>query len=67
MLALTRFGRHTYAVGSNPEAARRSGINVPRHLVKVYALMGALAGLAGFLSLARFSSTTLSGHSTDNR
>jgi ribose transport system permease protein len=66
VLAATRFGRYTYAVGSNEEAARRAGIAVDRHLIKVYALAGTLSGLAGFLSLARFSTTTLGGHDTDN-
>jgi ribose transport system permease protein len=66
ILRMTRFGRYTYAVGSNAEAPRRAGIHVDRHLVKIYALAGTLAGLAGFLSLARFSTTTLGGHSTDN-
>jgi ribose transport system permease protein len=66
LLAATRFGRHTYAVGSNAEAARRSGIAVDRHLVKVYALAGTLSGLAGFLSVARFATTTVGGHDTDN-
>jgi ribose transport system permease protein len=65
ILHLTQFGRHTYIVGSNIEAARRAGINVDRHLLKLYALSGALAGLAGFLALAQFASTTISGHSTD--
>jgi ribose transport system permease protein len=65
-LYATRFGRYTIAIGSNAEAARRVGINVDRHLTKVYALSGLLAGLAGFLSLARFSTTTIAGHSTDN-
>jgi ribose transport system permease protein len=66
VLRYTRFGRYTLAVGSNAEAARRAGINADLHLIKVYALMGALTGLAAFLSLARFSSTTMAGHSTDN-
>jgi ribose transport system permease protein len=66
VLAATRFGRYTYAVGSNEEAARRAGIPVDRHLIKVYGLAGTLAGLAGFLSLARFSTTTIGGHDTDN-
>jgi ribose transport system permease protein len=66
LLAVTRFGRYTYAVGSNPEAARRASINVSWHLIKVYALAGCLSGLAGYLSVARFATTTLSGHSTDN-
>jgi ribose transport system permease protein len=66
VLAATRFGRHTYAIGSNDEAARRAGINVDRHLIAVYGLAGALAGLAGYMSLARFATTTIGGHSTDN-
>ena len=40
MLAATRFGRHTYAIGSNDEAARRAGINVDRHLIAVYGALG---------------------------
>ena len=66
LLAKTRFGRFTYAVGSNMEAARRAGIAVDRHLMKVYTLAGVLSGLAGFLSLARFGTTTIGGHATDN-
>jgi ribose transport system permease protein len=66
ILAMTRFGRHTYAIGSNDEAARRAGINVDRHLIAVYGIAGLLAGLAGFMNLARFATTTLGGHATDN-
>jgi ribose transport system permease protein len=66
ILAMTRFGRYTYACGSNLEGARRAGVNVDAHLMKVYALGGTLAGLAGFLSLARFGTTSIGGHSTDN-
>ena len=65
VLGTTRFGRHTYIVGSNAEAGRRAGINVDRHLMKLYAISGLTAGLAGWLSLARFATTTISGHSTD--
>jgi ribose transport system permease protein len=65
-LSLTRFGRHTYAIGSNAEAAARAGVAVNRHLIAVYSLAGLLAGLGGFLSLARFGTTTISGHATDN-
>jgi ribose transport system permease protein len=66
LLHATRFGRHTYAIGSNEEAARRAGIAVDRHLIAVYGISGLLSGLAGFLSLARFATTTIGGHSTDN-
>ncbi|GAA2348020.1 ABC transporter permease [Saccharopolyspora halophila] len=66
LLHTTRFGRYTYAIGSNAEAARRSGIKVTRHLLIVYTMTGVLAGLAGFMSLAYFGTTTISGHSNDN-
>ncbi|MFI9385753.1 ABC transporter permease [Kutzneria sp. NPDC052558] len=66
LLSTTRFGRYTYAIGSNEVAAQRTGISVTRHLVLVYALSGVLAGLAGFMSLAYFTTTTLTSHSTDN-
>jgi ribose transport system permease protein len=66
LLAYTRFGRYTYAVGSNAEAARRVGINVDRHLIGVYALMGLLAGVAGGMNLAHYTTTTIAGHTADN-
>ena len=66
VLAYTRFGQHTYAIGSNAEAARRVGIPVDWHLIKVYGISGLLAGVAGCLSLAHFSTTTISGHTADN-
>lgn len=65
VLHFTRFGRHTYVIGSNAEAARRAGINVNKHLVKLYAISGLLAGLAGMMSLVRFSTTTIGGHAQD--
>lgn len=43
----TRFGRYTYAIGGNTEAARLSGINIKRTLWLVYTLMGFLVGVAG--------------------
>jgi ribose transport system permease protein len=63
VLHRTRFGRYTYAVGSNGEAARRAGVRVDRHLVLVYTLAGFCAGLAGILNLAFFASTTIAGQS----
>jgi ribose transport system permease protein len=65
-LHLTRFGLHTAAVGSNAEGCRRVGINVDRQLIKVYALAGLLAGVAGLLNLTFFRSTTIAGHSLTN-
>lgn len=66
MLNMTRFGRYTFAIGSNEEAARRSGINVDLHLIKVYTLTGFLCGLAGLIDVARFGTENLSAHNTDN-
>jgi ribose transport system permease protein len=66
LLHTTRFGRYTFAVGSNPEAARRAGIGVRGHLMKVYLLTGLLAGGAGFMSLAYYSTTGIAAHATDN-
>ena len=66
ILAYTRFGRYTYAIGSNPEAALRAGVNVDWHLIKVYALSGLMAGLAGIVNLAYYGTTTISAHPLDN-
>jgi ribose/xylose/arabinose/galactoside ABC-type transport system permease subunit len=52
----TRTGRHIYAIGGNPQAARVSGVNVDRTLVLVYALCGLLAGFAGLLLAGRTNS-----------
>jgi ribose/xylose/arabinose/galactoside ABC-type transport system permease subunit len=55
-LTYTRTGRHIFAIGGNPQAARVSGINVPRTLVLVYTLCGMLAGLSGLLLAGRTNS-----------
>ena len=52
-LSYTRYGKFTYAIGANRQAARVSGINVSRHLVIVYAIAGTLSGLAGIVAAAR--------------
>jgi inositol transport system permease protein len=52
-LRYTRYGKFTYAIGANREAARVSGIRVARHLIIVYAIAGTLSGLAGVLTAAR--------------
>lgn len=66
VLHLTRFGMHIFALGSNLEALRRAGINVRARMIVIYTLSGALAGIAAVMSNARFSTTTISGHSMDN-
>ncbi len=52
-LRYTRYGKFTYAIGANVQAARVSGIDVGRHLIKVYAIAGLLSGLAGIVTSAR--------------
>jgi len=51
ILARSKFGRHTYVIGGSEEAARRSGINVDRHLIIIYVICGFTAGIAGVLHL----------------
>jgi ribose transport system permease protein len=53
MLSRTSLGRHIYAVGSNAEAARLSGVNVNRVKLFTYVLSGALAGLTGCVLMSR--------------
>lgn len=56
LLAQTRFGQYTYAIGSNREAARRSGVKVSRHLTAIYVLAGMLVGLGGMIAASRVNS-----------
>ena len=53
LLSHTRLGRYTYAIGSNHEAARLSGIPVKRYLLWVYIILGLLTGLAGMIAVSR--------------
>ena len=55
LLHRTQFGRHTYAIGGNMDAAVRSGIPVDRHIIMLYVLSAATSGIAGFLSTLRFT------------
>ena len=56
VLNRTRFGRHLYAVGGNPEAARRAGINVPRIRLAAFAIGGLIAGIGGAFLASRVNS-----------
>lgn len=56
VLTSTRFGRHVYAAGGNPHAAKVSGISVPRVRLMVYVISGGLAGFAGMMLAARTGS-----------
>jgi ribose transport system permease protein len=55
ILHKTQFGRHTYAIGGNLEAALRTGIPVDRRIIQLYVLSAVTAGIAGFLSTLRFT------------
>ena len=57
----TRYGRYIYAVGGNPEAARLNGLDVAKIITSVYLIVGALAGLAGFLLSARLGAAEAVG------
>ncbi|MGW2291573.1 ABC transporter permease [Streptomyces phaeochromogenes] len=61
----TRFGSRTLAIGSSLSAAERAGIRVPRHLLRLAVLAGLFAGVAGFIDLSHFISTSLNGHASD--
>jgi D-xylose transport system permease protein len=52
----TRFGRHIYAIGGNPEAARRAGINVDRVRIAVFMICSFMAGVGGIVLASRLRS-----------
>lgn len=56
ILSKTVLGRYTFALGSNEEAARLSGVNVHRWKIAVYMLTGFFAGLAGIVMASRINS-----------
>lgn len=55
VLRKTQFGRHTYAIGGNVQAALRAGVPVDRRIIQIYMLSAVTAGIAGFLSTLRFT------------
>ena len=62
VLVKMRFGRYTFAIGNDPEIARRLGVRVRLHTLVLYALSGMLAAFAGTLLAARLNSAlTLAG------
>ncbi|MBJ3763086.1 sugar ABC transporter permease [Maribius pontilimi] len=58
LLRRTRFGRYVFAIGGNPEAAALAGINTQWMTVKIFAIMGGLAGLSAVVASARLNSAT---------
>jgi fructose transport system permease protein len=66
MLTRTAFGRHIYAVGDDPTAARLAGINVRRTLIKVYTLAGFICGIAGWVLIGRIGAASPLGNQEAN-
>ena len=56
VLSRTRLGRYAFALGSNEEAVRLSGVNASRFKTWIYAIMGLLCGVAGVIYMGRVSS-----------
>ncbi|MCI0476424.1 MAG: ABC transporter permease, partial [Anaerolineales bacterium] len=59
MLSYTQFGRRLYAIGSNPDGARFAGLPAQQVTFFAFVLCGALAGLGGFMFLARYGNITV--------
>jgi ribose transport system permease protein len=57
-LRLTTFGRQVYAVGADPEAAAKAGIDVPRILFAVYCICGVCAGIGGLVSASQVAAAS---------
>ena len=54
----TTFGRYLYAIGSNPEAARLSGISIGKHILGAFCFLGAMVGVASILHTGRVGSSS---------
>jgi fructose transport system permease protein len=66
VLAKTAWGRHVYAVGNEPEAARLTGIHIDRTLVSVYAVAGIIYGFAAWMALGRTPTADPNAYQTGN-
>jgi fructose transport system permease protein len=66
LLSRTAFGRHVYAIGDDPAAARLAGIRVNWTLVRVYALAGFICGIAGWVLIGRVGAVSPLGNQTAN-
>lgn len=66
VLSRTSYGRHVYAVGGNPEAARRAGINVDRIRISVFVIASSMAALSGIIAASNLGkvSTSSGGSNT---
>ncbi|MFO7634957.1 MAG: ABC transporter permease [Caldilinea sp.] len=61
LMNYSRFGRFVYAIGSNAEAARLSGINVPLVIIGVYTISGLMSGLASIIEAGRLATVQPAG------
>ncbi len=59
ILAYTRTGRHIYAIGSNVEASKLSGVNVPLTIIKAYLVSAFCAGITGLITCAQSGTGTM--------
>jgi fructose transport system permease protein len=66
VLSKTGWGRHVYAVGNEPEAARLTGIHIDRTLVSVYAVAGLVYGFAAWMALGRTPTADPNAYQTGN-
>lgn len=66
VLTQTAFGRHVYAFGDSPEAARLTGVRTGRLQISVYTVAGALYGIAALISLARVGAAPPDAGQTEN-
>ena len=66
VLAKTAWGRHVYAVGNEPEAARLTGIHIDRTLVSVYMVAGLIYGFAAWMALGRTPTADPNAYQTGN-
>ena len=66
VLAQTRYGLRTYALGASEEATARAGINIRLHTLTIYMLMGLLAGVVGVMDVSRFATASIAAHTQDN-
>jgi fructose transport system permease protein len=58
VLSRTPFGRHVYATGDDPEAARLAGINTRNTLIAVYTIAGFICALAGWVTIGRIGAAS---------
>ena len=66
ILTRTAFGRHVYATGDDPDAARLAGINTNRTLLAVYTLAGLICAVGGWILIGRIGAVSPLGGQTAN-